>query len=484
MFLCTLTKRNTMKQFPIILMMFIMSTAFGQQNCTCNKALYNLITKIESDYPGFSEKTKDTLLYNNFKKQLKVEANASEQSLCFEVLKKYTSFFKDQHIWFSPVIALDDKEAETAEFIEVDMDKFLKDSKSEINSIEGIWEYSSIDNEDVDFKVGIIKTKNDGFTGFAIPANLKNSKSKRVLFKLLPNNEYESHFPDKTKHNGDFEIYDNTFLYFKKIRRTLIKENKITKISQNQIEKKIGELQGFTVRQLSAKTVSITLPSFDYPFVEIINNLIKENRNLIENSEYLIIDIRGNSGGTGNAFQELLPYIMTNSIRDMWIEFLATPTLINGLEGYIESIKDEEESQEEVKEIEEEIKLFKKSLGQFVNTAEDAFFTKEVVLAEKSPNYVIILINKEVASSGEDFVIAAKQSKKVKVLGTPTLGAIDYASVREFDFGCTNYKLYLPTFRSLRLPDYPIDNIGIQPDIYLYKTVTDWVKFAKEYLED
>lgn len=69
-------------------------------------------------------------------------------------------------------------------------------------------------------------------------------------------------------------------------------------------------------------------------------------------------------------------------------------------------------------------------------------------------------------------------------MGTPTYGAIDYASVRKFDFGCSEYKLYLPTFRSLRLPDYPIDNIGIQPDIYLDKTVEDWVQFAMDYLED
>lgn len=473
-----------MKQILVLISLFAINSAFGQQNCSCGEALDKLIVKIESDYPGFSEKTKDTIVYNSFKKQLREEANTNDETLCFQVLKKYTSFFKDGHIWLSPVIALDDKESKTAEFINVDMDKFLKDSKSGINSIEGIWEYSSIDNEDVDFKVGIIKTKNDGYTGFAIPSNLKNSKSKRVLFKLLPNNKYESHFPDKTKHIGDFEIYNNTFLYFKKIRRTLIKENKILKLSQNQIEKKIGELQGFRVRQLSAQTLSITLPSFDYPFVEIINNLIKENRDLIENSKYLIIDIRGNSGGTGNAFQELLPYIMTNSIRDMGIEFLATPTLINGLESYIGSIKDVKENQEEIEEITEEIKLFKKNLGKFVNTDKDNFTIQKVDYAKKSPEYVVILIDKGVASSGEDFVIAAKQSKKVKMLGTPTYGAIDYASVREFDFGCTNYKLYLPTFRSLRLPEYPIDNIGIQPDIYLDKTITDWVKFAKEYLED
>jgi hypothetical protein len=35
----------------------------------------------------------------------------------------------------------------------------------------------------------------------------------------------------------------------------------------------------------------------------------------------------------------------------------------------------------------------------------------------------------------------------------------------------------------MRLPDYPIDNIGIQPDIYLDETVKDWVSYALDYLE-
>lgn len=35
----------------------------------------------------------------------------------------------------------------------------------------------------------------------------------------------------------------------------------------------------------------------------------------------------------------------------------------------------------------------------------------------------------------------------------------------------------------MRLPDYPIDNIGFQPDIYLDKYVKDWVQFVVDYLE-
>jgi len=105
-------------------------------------------------------------------------------------------------------------------------------------------------------------------------------------------------------------------------------------------------------------------------------------------------------------------------------------------------------------------------------------------LTKHSPKEVLILANKMTGSSGENFVMRMKQSKKVKILGTPSYGALDYASARYFEFGCTNYQLLLPTWRAKRLPDYPIDNIGVQPDIYLDKSVEDWIQFAVNYLEN
>jgi len=93
-------------------------------------------------------------------------------------------------------------------------------------------------------------------------------------------------------------------------------------------------------------------------------------------------------------------------------------------------------------------------------------------------------VDKKCGSSTEKFVRDAKQSKNVKIMGTTTFGAVDYVSVMEFKIDCPDYSLYMPTVRMMRLPDYPIDNIGIQPDIFLDKFVNDWIKYAKDYLEE
>ena len=104
--------------------------------------------------------------------------------------------------------------------------------------------------------------------------------------------------------------------------------------------------------------------------------------------------------------------------------------------------------------------------------------------AVKSPAQIVVLANNHTGSAAENFLLNAKQSKKVKLLGIPSSGVLDYANAMFFDYGCNNYKLLMPTYRSFRLPNYPIDNIGVQPDVYLDESVEDWVKFAVDYLEN
>lgn len=473
-----------MKNLVFIISLLWANISFGQENCNCDLALNNLIDKIESDYPGFEEKTKDKVLYNSFKKQLTEEAKTTEQSSCFDILKKYTSFFRDGHIWINPATTINKQGNITTELIDIDIDKFRKKSKTSKDPITGIWKNRFEWTGGVVYEIGITKNGNNDYMGFVITSNSDFWKPKEVKFKLFADNTFEFYTFDKTQKIGTYEIVDNQIIYFKEARSSFIKETTTSALSEKQIKSKVGASYGFLVKQLSDKSTIITLPSFDYPFVDIINDMIDENLNLIENSENLIVDLRGNSGGTDNAYQKLLPYIMTNSFRTMGVEYLATQTLIDGLEGYIKTVKDKMEKEDEIKMLRRWISSFEKNMGKFVNVSDNPFSIQEVDLAKKSPKNVVVLIDKRVGSSAENLVMRAKQSKKVKVMGTVTSGGLDYASARIFDFGCPEYLLQLPTYRSLRLPDFPVDNIGLQPDIYMDKFIEDWVQYAVDYLEN
>ncbi|WP_250253589.1 S41 family peptidase [Chryseobacterium sp. Marseille-Q3244] len=472
-----------MKQlFIIVVFLLTTGNSFAQQNCDCDVALSNLITKIESDYPGFKEKTKDKVLYNSFKLQLKQETKTIEQSSCFDVLKKYTSFFRDGHIlWLHSQTSKKPETVHKKEFIKMGIENFEKKFKNRHTKLEGIWKnnYEKLFGE-FDYTIGLIKTKKNEYVGFVIKSDSRLWEPKEVKFRLFPNGTYEYFDKDHNLKKGNYTIYNETIISFDNLEIFFVRDNTKDDYSLD----KITELSGFTFKKITDKTSLLTLPSFYYSYVDIINRLIEKNKYLLENSPYLIVDVRNNGGGTDNAYLNLLPYIMTQSIRTLGVEFLSTPTLINGLQGYIDGIKDDESKQNEITRIKKEIEILKKNKDQFVNIYGSEVDTMNVKIAEKSPKNIVVLANQNVGSSGEYFVMFTRQSKKVKIFGTPTYGGLDYASARVFDFGCPEYTLALPTYRSLRLPDFPVDNIGLQPDIYMDKFVKDWVKYAIDYLEE
>ena len=72
-----------------------------------------------------------------------------------------------------------------------------------------------------------------------------------------------------------------------------------------------------------------------------------------------------------------------------------------------------------------------------------------------------------------------------------TAGVLDYSNITPKESPSGKYDLYLPATRSRRLPENPIDNIGIAPDIIiplepkvqLFNRLDDWAYFVKYYLE-
>jgi hypothetical protein len=462
----------------LLMMVVFVKIAAAQDTCNCEGTLTKLIVKIESEYPGLAEKTKDSLLYNTLKTNLIAESKITKDTLCLSVLKKYTGFFKDSHIWILPAPKKIIKQPgePTFKIMNISTKAFKKRIANTTDKLEGVWK---ADN----YTIGIIKTGKDEYTGFVMEADWKFWKPNEIKFKLVKGKHFEYLMQDHSLQEGSYTLYDESIIYFNEVRSAFVKQNPAAKLDSASAEHKINEIEGFYVKKLTAKTTLIRLSNFSYGYVDRIEKLIAQNRAVLEQSENLIIDLRDNGGGTDIAYTKLLPFIMTGPLRYVGVEYLATQTLIDGLETYKNGLKDLEKYKLEIEGINRNIEIFKKNIGKFVNTEKKAVTIDTIKLEQNSPKQIVILSNKMVGSAAENLLLSAKQSKKVKILGTPSFGVLDYASARFFNFGCSNYQLLLPTYRSLRLPGYPIDNIGIQPDVYLDDSIKDWIYYAVKYLE-
>ena len=78
----------------------------------------------------------------------------------------------------------------------------------------------------------------------------------------------------------------------------------------------------------------------------------------------------------------------------------------------------------------------------------------------------------------------ANQSNRVTLIGTNTAGINDYGNLHFLEFPCGDLSLAYPTSRSGRVDvGQGIDGTGIPPDVRIENPDTDWIDFARSYLE-
>ena len=91
-------------------------------------------------------------------------------------------------------------------------------------------------------------------------------------------------------------------------------------------------------------------------------------------------------------------------------------------------------------------------------------------------------MDRRCASAAEEFILLARQSRKVTLFGSNFAGCLDYSNLREIELSSGDYFLRLPVSRSRRLPDRPVDLAGIEPDVRIPDSESDPLGFAHEHL--
>jgi hypothetical protein len=222
------------------------------------------------------------------------------------------------------------------------------------------------------------------------------------------------------------------------------------------------------IEMLSPKTLRLTLKSFDPSNRDFLIALIKAHRQDLEAHPNWIIDVRGNGGGSDSSYYPLKPWLMPDEFVDANAEVLATPANIEAYTRVCALFAPGDAECE--KSMKEPVAQMRKAApGTYVpmDGGSAMSYLRVEGLEPHRPSRVAILIDGGCGSSCEEFVLAARQSFNVKLVGRRTFGSLDYSNLRPHDLPSGRRQLWYATTRSTRLPGLSVDVAGVLPDIYL-----------------
>lgn len=481
-----------MKKLLIILIIVTPRFVFSQ-DCDCESTFNWMKNIIENNDAGFSYiiENKGKKAFDAYNEMtLEKVKTISNENLCSEALGKWLEFFRTGHLSIKrtnntnkPQKSNQDEEVELFkdwETVEFNIDEFNDYLKSKKNiDYEGIWKGKS-------FKIGIRKIK-ENYVGFIIESENSQWTEGQVKLKI-------DRFDNMTYYNDDrsisriykkAEFIGNDYLQF--YSTFLERENHLSENDPviEEYIKTIGTPTPF-FKIIDDQTNLLRIPTFYGAKTKIdIDSVIATNKDLILKTPYLIIDIRNNGGGADRSYTELKPILYTNPTRLVWAEYLST-TLNN--QRMLDFISDPSYgfNDEEKKWAQESYDKLSKRIGEFVNIDSNDVEITTFDTVYNYPKNIGIIINENVGSSGEQFLLMAKQSKKVKLFGTTTMGVLDISNMYFVKSPCENFELGYSLTRSMRIPDMTVDNIGIQPDYYMDKNIPkyEWVDFVIKTLKE
>ncbi|MFI5138489.1 MAG: S41 family peptidase [Sphingobacteriales bacterium] len=237
------------------------------------------------------------------------------------------------------------------------------------------------------------------------------------------------------------------------------------------------------VRDYDSNTVYLRIPTFASRHKREIDSIIHQNFSNILNKRNLIIDIRDNGGGDDASFDEILPILYTNPIRVVTVTRLSTP---NNNKIWEDQLSQKGISKAWKAAYTHYIDTLNANMGKFIRLRDRDVYVTTYDVKYQMPQNIGIIINGNNGSTAEQFLLAAKQSKKVKLFGTTTMGELDISNMYNITSQDKKYTLWYCTSKSLRIPDYIIDNKGIAPDFFIDRSIPKekWLSYVAGILEE
>lgn len=477
------------------------STSTSGLDCNCSTIFNSLISKVESNYAGYQLAVagKQDAQYRSFAEALRKRAQGTSSENCVFVLQDFVRFFRDGHLFINETPKLDDEDvarlAATAEQTgrkEEDVRHYLNANASHLDPIEGVWYARD------GYRVGIVrdyKANRRDFVAVMLSSDVDRWKPGQVKaeFRKLSDESYSVVFYSGRHYPLHPAVYLRGQQGGAAIRRGLIlhmppitwgKAYPLRPDEINVLEP--TDPRSPTIRTISTSTIVVSVPSHSPEYTPALNALVEKFREQILNAENLIIDIRGDEGGSSWMTNALKPFMATKAKRRLRTD--EKPVVVSSPDNiaYFEQMKSQGWVPAHL------VDRMKANPGKVIpfsdsESADPAQDESAEDSATSRPRNVAILIDGAVVSAGEAFVLAAKESEKVTLFGEHTGGCIDYQNVSITQLPiCPTLGLNLgyPTLAaSDKLPAGGINSTGVAPTVRIGKAVKDPIRFIVSYYD-
>lgn len=460
--------------WPIVALVALSGTAIAAQEPACSTALSQLTGKVQSDYAGFFLEVRGArrAAHDSTLAGLKARAAGASADECLTLLLAYVTWFDDPHLFLFQSAQLDSSEArrrmQSVTVLPFDSLAFkarLQRRDVQLDPIEGIWTDGRLrvavepdGNPSSGRYVAVVLTPDT--TGWPRGA-------VRARFVRVATGRYQADLalPNFARRRLEADLYRGDLL------RTSPgmwgREAPASALVPGQLDP--GDPHR-PIMRIHDRVVVVAMPSTDPGYQSVLDSLVTANADALRTADALILDLRGNEGGSIATVFPLVPYLVTDG--------QAAPPLLDQTSARMLSSSDQiayarrafgPDTSGFVRGL---LSRLEASPGQLVPLLDPAAPPPPDGMppAIVGPRRVGVLVDHGTVSAAEVVVLYARQSARVTIYGEPTAGALDYQSVSIVSLAPDEHRWYLgyPTIaRNDQLPAGGMRGHGIEPDVRL-----------------